>query len=135
MSNINEIRALFDDARATIATLDQELAAERSTIRKTAFLDGRPLTPDEITRRKELAATRTELADALETLAESTINSIETDEGLKDVIHAVQSVNLQLEDDLDRLRKVERHAQNAASVAAGLTRVVDLLVSLHRPTA
>ena len=134
MTTINEIRVRFDDARAAIAQLDQDLAAERSEIRKTAFREARrPLTPPEIARRKEIASTRTELADALETLALDTIDVIEADEGLHDVIHGLQSINLQLDDDLKRLREITRHAKNAASVAASMANLVDKLIGL-RPT-
>ena len=132
MATINEVRATFDAARAEISALDQALAAERTTIRRAAFHEGRPLTHAEIARRKEIAATRTKLAEALEALALSTIDALENADDLDNLLHSINSVNQQIDDDLARLTGLVDYAETAAKVVEGIAKSVEKL-SEFRP--
>ena len=131
MATIDEVRATFDAGRAEISALDQALAAERTTIRRAAFHAGRPLTHAEIARRKEIAATRTELAEALEALALSTIDALENAEDLDNLLHSINSVNQQLDDDLARLQGLVDYAETAAMVAEGIAKAVEKLTEFR----
>lgn len=133
MATIEEVRAEFEARRLDISALDQALAEERKEIRRAAFHAGRSLTPDEIVRRKEIAATRLELAELLQTLSFSTIDALENAEDLDDLLHEINSVNQQLDDDLNRLRSLVAHAETAARVADGIAQAVAKLAEL-RPT-
>ena len=133
MATIEEVRAEFEARRADISELDQALAAERKAIRRTAFHAGRSLTPDEIGRRKEIAATRLELAESLEALSLSTIDALENAEDLDDLLHAISSVNQQLDDDLTRLQDLVEHSEAAARVADGIANAAAKLAEF-RPT-
>ena len=133
MATIEEVRAAFDAGRAEISALDQALAAERTAIRRAAFHAGRPLTPEEIARRKEIAAARFELAESLEALALSTIDALENAEDLDDLLHAINSVNQQIDDDLARLQDLVDHAEAAAKVADGIAKAAEKLAQF-RPT-
>ena len=131
MATIAEVKKAFQDARASIADLDQKLAAERKKIKVTAFRAGRPLTAAEIARRKEIAATRLELAEALQVLALKTIRSLEIAEDVDDLIREIGAVNQQLEDDLARLGEVASHAATAARVVEGLAKLAAKLAELR----
>ncbi len=133
MATIEEVRAAFDAGRAEISALDQALAAERTAIRRAAFHAGRPLTPEEIARRKEIAAAQFELAESLEALALSTIDALENAEDLDDLLHAINSVNQQIDDDLARLQDLVDHAEAAAKVADGIAKAAEKLAQF-RPT-
>ena len=74
-----------------------------------------------------------EVAEALETLALSTIDAIEDAEDPDDLLHAINSVNQQLDDDLARLRELVDHAEKAARVAERIAREAGKLAEL-RPT-
>lgn len=131
MVTIDEVRATFDAGRAGISALDQALAAERTTIRREAFHAGRQLTPEEIARRKEIGATRTELAEALEVLALSTIDELENAEDLDNLLHSINSVNQQLDDDLAGLQGLVDYAEAAATVAESIAEAVEKLAALR----
>ena len=133
MTTIEEVRAAFDAGRAEISALDQALAAERGAIRRAAFRAGRPLSSAEVARRKEIAATRDKLAEALKTLALSTIDALENAEDLDDLLHVIESVNQQLDDDLAGLRELVDYAENAARVAERIAGAAGKLAAL-RPT-
>ena len=133
MATIDEVSAAFDAARREISDLDQALAEERTAIRRKAFRDQRPLTDEEIARRKAIAASRLELVDALETLTFSTLKAMENADDLDDLLHAINSVNQQLDDDLSRLAEIVNYAQSAAKVAESIASAAEKLTEL-RPT-
>ena len=133
MATVDEVRATFDAARLEISELDQALAAERKEIRHAAFHAQRPLTDEEIARRRAIAVTRSELADALETLALSTFDSVESADDLEDLLHAINSINQQLDDDISRLMEVANYAESAAKVAESIADVAAKLTEF-RPT-
>ena len=133
MATIEEVRAAFVAGRTEISALDEALAAERAAIRRSAFQDRRSLTPEEITRRKEVAATRFELAESLTMLALSTIDELESAEDLDDLLHTINSVNQQLDDDLVRLQDLVDYAETAAKVAKGIANAAEKLAEF-RPT-
>ena len=135
MATIEEVREAFEDELQAIFALDQELSAERASIKRKAFLENRPLTDAEIARRKEIAATRQELSEALRTLALETVDALEDASDVGALIAELNAVNQQLADDLARLNGMVQHAEKAKKVAAGLQSVAGKLAGLTNPIA
>ncbi len=135
MSTIEEVRRAFEDELQAIFALDQELLSERAAIKRKAFLENRSLTDAEIVRRKEVAATRQELSEALRTLALETVDALEDASDVGTLLAELNAVNQQLADDLARLKDMAQHAEKATRVATGLENVVGKLAGLTNPIA
>lgn len=130
MATIAEVRNSFETALAAIEELDQTLAAETKRIRGQAFDEGRALNGAEVNRRKSIAATRMELADALEDLGLGTIDALENADDIDSLINVINATNQQLEDDLDHLKIMVEYAVTAAKVADGLAKAATQLAGL-----
>ena len=133
MATINEVRKEFENELQAIFALDQELSAERAAIKRKAFQENRPLDDDEVKRRKEIAATRLELSDALRTLALETVDALENATDVDNLIAEINAVNQQLVDDLNQLNDMEEHLNNAKNVANGLANIILKLKDLNFP--
>lgn len=127
MATIQEVRKAFEDELQSIFMLDQDLSAERAAIKRRAFLEDRVLTDAEVARRKEIAATREELSEALRTLALETVDALENASDVGSLLAEINAVNQQLADDLAQLQDMEEHAERAKTVAAGLANVTKKL--------
>lgn len=130
MATIAEVRNSFETALAAIEELDQTLAAETKRIRGQAFDEGRALNDAEVNRRKSIAATRMELADALEDLGLGTIDALKNADDIDSLINVINATNQQLEDDLDHLKIMVEYAVTAAKVADGLAKAATQLAGL-----
>jgi hypothetical protein len=130
MTTIAEVKETFETELQAIFFLDQTLAEERSAIKMKAFAEDRPLTDEEVSRRKEIAATRGELAEAMEALALDTVNALENASDVDDLLSNIKAVNQQLKDDLDRFKQLEETAAKAEAVAKGMAGVIEKLLSL-----
>lgn len=131
MATITEVMESFTQARTSIAALDQALADERSNLKLTAFHEGRPLTPTEVARRKEIAATRQELAESVQTLAMETIDALESASDVDGLLQEINAINQQLEDDLAHLNTIVEFAEKAGKVASGLAKITEKLIALR----
>lgn len=132
MTTIAEVKESFESELLAIFSLDQALAEERSALRRMAFAEGRPLTDKEVQRRKEIVATRGELAEAMEALGLDTVNALENASDVDSLLSKIAMVNQQLEDDLDRLRQLEEKVAKAEAVASGMAQVINNLSSLKK---
>jgi len=130
MTTIAEVKESFENELQAIFSLDQALAEERSALRRVAFAEGRPLTDEEVQRRKEIVATRGELAEAMEALGLDTVNALENASDVDSLLSKIALVNQQLEDDLDRLRQLEEKVAKVEAVASGMAQVINNLLSL-----
>jgi len=128
MTTIAEVKDVFETALQAINLLDQALADERKALKRNAFAEGRPLTDEEVIHRKEIVATRVKLADAMEVLALDTVDALENSSDVGQLIHNINAVNFQLENDLERLKQTEATAAKAAAVAGGMVSVVHKLL-------
>jgi len=129
MKTIAEVKKGFENELQAIFSLDQALAEERSAIRRIAFAEGRLLTDSEVNRRKEIAATRGELAEAMEALGLDTVNALENASDVDSLLSKIDIVNQQLKDDLDSLKELEDKAAKVEAVANGMAQVVEGLLS------
>lgn len=132
MTTIAEVKESFESELLAIFSLDQALAEERSALRRMAFAEGRPLTDKEVQRRKEIVATRGELAEAMEALGLDTVNALENASDVDSLLSKIAMVNQQLKDDLDRLRQLEEKVAKAEAVASGMAQVINNLSSLKK---
>tara|TARA_R110002072_G_scaffold13062_1_gene55378 strand:- start:548 stop:946 length:399 start_codon:yes stop_codon:yes gene_type:complete len=124
MALIVELREEFLQGRADIDALDQELALERRDMILGAFWEGRELNSGEIERRKQIASTRAELAEALEALALTTIQELDDAEELSRLLAGIRDINNMLKDDLEYLVAIEKHAEKAAKVLEVLAQLI-----------
>lgn len=132
MVAIADVKKSFETELQAIFSLDQMLAAERSAIKRKAFSEGRVLTKEEINRRKEIAATRGELAEAMESLALDTVEALENASDVDKLLSSIGAVNQQLKDDLDRLQQIQESAAKVEAVAKGMTKVIANLVNFKK---
>ena len=135
MTTIAEVKESFETELHNIFALDQELAAERSALKRKAFAEGRKLSDKEVKRRKEIAATRGELAEAMETLALDTVNALESASDVDKLLAHIGAVNQQLKDDLYRLKQLVENVEKVEKVAKGMAGVVEKLLDLKKVLA
>lgn len=135
MTTIAEVKESFETELHAFFALDQVLAAERSALKRKAFVEGRKLTAEEVKRRKEIAATRGELAEAMETLALDTVDALESASDVDNLLANIGAVNQQLQDDLDRLKQFEENVAKVEKIAEGMVGVVDKLLGLKNVLA
>ena len=123
MATIATVSKEFLARRAEIDALDQGLDQERRAMEIAAFDAGRDLTDTEKQRRKEIGATRQELAEALRVLALTTLERLNDADDVAALNNEIARINEMLKDDLEHLKKIEEHAKTAAKVLAGLASV------------
>ena len=133
MATIDEVKAAFEEQLQTIYVLDQSLGAERAELLRRAFKEGRALSDQEVKRRKEIASTRQELADALRILGLETVGALESASDVDSLLAEIEAINLQLKDDLDHLHNIAKYAGKVAKFASGMALVLEKLQKL-RPT-
>jgi len=122
MITIKEVSEDFLRVRSEIDALDQELAKERRAIQNKAINNGRLMSNLEKTRRKDIGATRQELAEALEVISLVTLERLNGSGGLCYLNQEIERLNDMLMDDLGRLKKIEEYADKTAKVVSGLAR-------------
>ena len=132
-ATIEEVRESFKTQRKAITDLDAVLAVERKALKLRAFKERRPLSTAEVGRRKEIAATRMELADSLQELSLDILERLENASDVNTLLNELKAINQGLEDDLDRLGVIEKYADLAANVAAALASAAKTLAAF-RPT-
>ena len=125
MTTIKEVTASFEEGLQAISVLDQTLAAEHSALKRKAFHEKRPLTTEEVKHRKEIAATRGKLAEAMKTLALDTINALENTSGIDRLLGNIEQINQQLQGDLERLERIGENAAKIRNVAESLASIVN----------
>lgn len=130
MATIKEIGEIFLARRAEIDALDQALASERRKIQNDAIDQGRLMNEEDIARRKEIGATRQELAEASEILALSTLDKLKTNDDIEALNAELLQINEVLKDDLAHLETIEGYGETVAKVAAGLARAATKVVGV-----
>ncbi len=127
---VADIMADANAQRENLEELERSLQADIKQIDRTAFMESRPLTDDEKTRRAELRASQEKVGNAYVQWAYLTAKRLD-DSAEVDVIKAkLDAVNLSLADDLGRLKNVERYAEIAAKVAEGAVKIAGKIAKL-----
>lgn len=130
MATVKQVNAAFEKALNDLAVLDRMLAAERKALKLKAFRAGRDMTPAEIKRRKVIAATRLELAEALSDLAIGTIDTLDNAVNVKALLQEIRATNQQLADDLAGLKKKAAYTAKVAKVTGSLADAAAKIVTL-----
>ncbi len=111
-------------------TFKQELQAEQRRINRSAFDDGRQLTPQETQRLAEIDVARSRLTAALKELSFVTLQNLDNSAEVQQLQSQMDGINKGLAGDLDKLKKLEEFAATAAKVADTIAEIVAKLAPL-----
>lgn len=131
MATIEEVKQVFEQKQQIIFSLDQGLAAERAALKRRAFREGRPMSYEEVARRKEISSTRLELAEALRVLALEKVEELENADDVDALLAEIEAINQQLADDLAHLNQLAEYADKAAKVTAGFAKLAEKLADFR----
>lgn len=112
------------DTRARLSALELELAADIEALEQTAFAAGRPMTKAETAQHDQLRATLGETRDAFAALGFVTLQALNSSDTLKRLLADIRDANQEIRSDLERLKKIAKFAQTAASILDGLAKLV-----------
>jgi hypothetical protein len=127
---VAQVIASANTARQHLAMLERELQEGIDEIDFNAFKEGRSLTPAEIKQRRELRATQAEIRDEFKVLAFVTLQRLDESDEVAQLLHQLEVINAGLEDDLERLKKIEKYATIAAKVADSLAKTAGRLAAI-----
>lgn len=125
-----EVVAEANNARRQLATLEQQLQEEIDEIDFTAFRAGRPPTAAEIARRRELRTTQGEVRDQFKVLAFVTARRLDETDEVSFLLREMHNINVGLQDDFERLQRLQRYAQVAAEVADAVAKATAKLAAI-----
>ena len=114
---VEEILADANEARAALGELELLVQKEIRDIEDQAAAAGRWPDAEEKARRKKLRAQKAELAESFRELAEITLMRLDDSADVQRVLVRMQTVNNDLADDLEDLKRLEGMAANSAKVA------------------
>ena len=126
MTDKNTVDAIVAEATATrsqLASLDHTLQGEIDKIILGAAMQGRELTDNEKNQRKLLRGQQADVQEAFAELAFVTVARLDNSDDVKQLRERLKSINANLSDDLERLKKIATYAAIAAQVADGLAKL------------
>ena len=127
---IGDIVADAREARQQLAAVEHQLQHEIDEIDFGAFREGRPLSDEEIGKRREFRASQAEVRDALIVLAFVTARRLDESAEVAMLQRQIGRINSNLRDDLDRLRGLEAFSERVAKITDLLARIVSGLAGL-----
>ena len=127
---VAEVVAEANAARESLAALERDLQEDIDAIDLTAFKEKRDRTAAELAKRKELRASQSEVREGFKVLAFVTAQRLDDTVEVQHLIRKMDDVNAGLQDDLDRLKKIEKYAAIAAKVADTLAKVGEKLAKV-----
>lgn len=130
MATIEQAIASADVSRQRLAKLDRQLQEEIDAIDFTAFKEGRSLTANEVEQRKKWRATQGEILDEFKVLAFFTAQRLDESDEVAQLLHRLEIINTGLQDDLERLKQIEKFATIAAQVADSIAKTAERLASI-----
>jgi len=123
MTDKNTVDAIIAGAiasRSQLALLDHTLQGAIDKIVLDAAKQGRALTNDEKNQRKLLRGQQADVQEAFAELAFATAARLDNADDVKQFREELRSINANLSDDLEGLKKIATYAAIAAQVADGL---------------
>ena len=130
MTAAAEIKAGALKARQEILKLDNQIHEEVAALEFAAFRDDRQPTAVELKKQAELERTQQELRKQLKIFEFVTASKLDNSDDVSRLLERMQTVNAGLEDDLARLKKIERFAKIAAQVADAVAKVAERLAKI-----
>jgi len=128
MTATNTVDAIVAGAtasRSQLASLDHALQSAIDGIVLGAAKQGRELTDDEKNQRKLLRGQQADVQEAFEELAFVTVARLDNSDDVQQLREKLKSINANLDDDLQRLKKIATYAVIAAQVADGLAKLAE----------
>jgi len=128
MTDKNTVDAIIAGAtasRSQLALLDHTLQGAIDKIVLDAAKQGRALTDDEKNQRKLLRGQQADVQEAFAELAFATAARLDNADDVKQFREELRSINANLSDDLERLKKIATYAAIAAQVADGLAKLAE----------
>ena len=126
MTDKNTVDAIVAGAtasRSQLASLDHALQSAIDGIVLGAAKQGRELTDDEKNQRKLLRGQQADVQEAFAALAFATAARLDNSDDVKQFREELKSINANLGDDLERLKKITTYAAIAVQVADGLAKL------------
>lgn len=127
---VAQVVANANAARQQLALLERELQEDIDAIDFKAFKEKRDSTAAEIAQRKELRATQAEVREDFKVLAFVTAQRLDDTAEVAQLLRQMQVINAGLDDDLARLKKIEKYAKIAAKVADTTAKAAEKLAAL-----
>jgi hypothetical protein len=128
MTDKNTVDAIVVGAtasRSQLASLDHALQSAIDEIVLDAAKQGRELTDGEKNQRKLLRGQQADVQEAFKELAFVTAARLDNSDDVKQLREKLKSINANLNDDLERLKKIAIYAAIAAQVADGLAQLAE----------
>ena len=128
MTDKNTVDAIIAGAtasRSQLALLDHTLQGAIDKIVLDAAKQGRALTDDEKNQRKLLRGQQADVQEAFAELAFATAARLDNADDVKQFREELRSINANLSDDPERLKKIATYAAIAAQVADGLAKLAE----------
>jgi hypothetical protein len=126
MTDKNTVEAIVAEAEASrlqLTSLHDALQSEIDEIASNAAKQGREPTDAEKEQRKLLRAEQAKVLEAFKELAFVTLVRLDNSDDVKQLQTSLKSINANLNDDLERLKKIATYAKIAAQVADGLAKL------------
>ena len=124
-NTVDAIIAGTTASRSQLALLDHTLQGAIDKIVLDAAKQGRALTDDEKNQRKLLRGQQADVQEAFAELAFATAARLDNADDVKQFREELRSINANLSDDLERLKKIATYAAIAAQVADGLAKLAE----------
>jgi hypothetical protein len=128
MTDKNTVDAIVTGANASrsqLASLDHTLQGAIDKIVLDAAKQDRKLTDDEKNQRKVLRGQQADVQEAFAELAFATAARLDNSDDVEQLRQKLKSINANLSDDLEKLKKIATYAAIAAQVADGLAKLAE----------
>ncbi len=126
----NQIIADAKAARQTLGELERQLQEEIDEIRRKAVFEGRDMTQDEHDLRDERKAQLAKARKAFQDLVFVNLQRLDNSDDVKQMQAKMNEINVEIADDLAKLKRIERHAQTAAKIADVVAKATAKLAEL-----
>lgn len=133
MSNnrtVQQILSAAKVARNELGKLNGELQNEITALDAKVRKERRKHTNGEKAERTELRAAQMEISEAVKLLTFVTLQSLDESDEVKFLQKKMKEVNSIIDDDLERLGKLDRYTKIAANVVDAVAKVTERLVTL-----
>jgi hypothetical protein len=127
---VAQVIASANTARQSLSLTERQLQEDIDAIDFRAFKEKRPLTAAESDKRKELRASQAEVREAFRVLGFVTAQRLDNTVEVERIRQQMQIINDGLQDDLARLKRLERYSRIAAQVADALAKAVERLAAI-----
>lgn len=127
---VDDIMADATAQRENLEQLERALQADIKAIDRRAFMESRSLTEEEKVERGRLRTSQKRLGEAYVKWAYLTAKRLDDSAEVATIKARIDAINLDLADDLERLKDVERYAEITAKIADGAVKIAGKIAKL-----